>query len=257
MIFEFPETVTDLKIVPDDFQGMYIQAEEGGDYTLPKALGPSANAFKSLQATLAKVRKESDTFRNNQVDLSLLAEYGDNPEEIASSFSVKLEEMQTKDVKTKDAIAKVKEDIMKAAAGDLEKSQNRADAYKAQLHKVLVTNEAHKVLITEKGAIDLLLPHVERLARITDQDGKFVTEVIDQDGDTRYSPTTAERMTIAELVKEMKAKPEFARAFDSDTPSGGGANPNAGSRQNMPKPKKDMSANDKIGEGLKNRGIGT
>lgn len=251
MKFKFADNrkVEALDKVPREFHGMYEQGEDGG-FVLSSSMESVANSIDGLNNALGKER-------GSKVDLSPLAAYGDTPAAIAESVNAKIGELedQIKEAsKGKVNIDKVRQDLKAAHQVELDKEKARADGYRGQLDTVLVDNRGVTAITREEGNALLLMPHVRsqvKTTEVTREDGRkaFEVEVIDKDGDRRYSPATGQPMTIDELVVEMKGKPEFAACFKSQAPSGGGARPAARRTPSGPG-KEQKSANEKIAAGI-------
>lgn len=102
----------------------------------------------------------------------------------------------------------------------------------AAVQEYVVDAQANAAIATLKGRPKLLLPLVRaQLKAIKGEDGKYRVAVLDSDGEERRNPKTNEPMTVAELVAEMKADPEFGGAFEASGATGGGASvANTGAR---------------------------
>jgi hypothetical protein len=105
---------------------------------------------------------------------------------------------------------------------ELAKYEDQLTQLRGALHKELVTSRATQALANAKGAVKLLLPHIERHATVVEQDGHFVPVVTDGDGHTRIGEG-GNNMTFEELVAEMRSSSDFASAFEGTGSSGGGA----------------------------------
>lgn len=237
MEFDFSQNteVSDLNTVPEDFRGLYSETEEGsGKYRLAsdnEGVKSAVAAITRLNQALKASRAEAKANKQNKVDLSPLADYGDTPEAILEGFNSKLTELneQLKKKGGEDLsrqVEKIKQDLATAHAKELETRDKRVEALTGQLHGLLVTNEA-KGALTEANVIDadLALPFVQNQVKVAEDDGKFMVSVVDDAGDVRYSGVTGAPMTIKELVAEMKSKEKFAPLFKSEAPGGGGTKP--------------------------------
>ncbi len=111
--------------------------------------------------------------------------------------------------------------------------KKKNEVYKSQLQLALVTNSAQSALIKADAEGDgkLLLPHVVKQVRMVEKDDNtFEVEVIDDENMARLTPKggSTAKMTIPELVEEMKTNNEFAHGFKGTRASGGGTAPSAG-----------------------------
>ncbi len=215
--------------VPQDFHGLYV--EKDGKYVLNSedgAVGSAVKAITKLNTSLRAARAEAAGLKGRSADLSALAEYGDSPEAIIEGIQAKIAEIKETH-KTKGGeelerkVGKIKEDLASTHKKEVEARDERIAALTRQLHGHLVTSTATAAL-AEAGAIDvdLVLPHLSGQVKVSEEDGKFLVNVVDKAGDPRYSGATGAPMTIKELVAEMKAAEKFAPLFKSESHSGGG-----------------------------------
>jgi hypothetical protein len=82
-----------------------------------------------------------------------------------------------------------------------------------------------------KGNAKLLLPIIRPELGVVLVDGKRVTVVKGPDGKPRYHPTTNALVTVEDRLKELRAVPDYAGAFEGVSGSGSGARPSAGASQ--------------------------
>lgn len=112
--------------------------------------------------------------------------------------------------------------------GDLEKSYQQkiekltADAkaregtLNGQLKTLLVDNVAQSLANEISVSPDLILPHILKRLTVEEQDGKFLTRVLDSDG-------KASALSANELKAELLADARFAPIVKASNASGGGA----------------------------------
>lgn len=238
--------VTTIDSVNADLRWMY---KPDGDGFLLDAENPNVKStlstYNNLLHTLKRSRADTDAARKAKVDLTPLSEYGQTPEEIANSFKAKAEEL-TQQIKGVN-VEKIREGVTKEWQPKYETEQRKVKSLAEQLHTVMVTNEAISAIAKEKGDARLLLPFIKEQVKVTEVDGKFIVNVIDATGETRY--TGAQPTSIAELVKEMKADKQYGKLFESEAPSGAGTRPGAPSRP-VSQPGTKVSSVDKITMGL-------
>lgn len=121
---------------------------------------------------------------------------------------------------------------IKKLTEDLELEGVRGKGMFALLSTALVDNSAIRALEQNGGSVELLLPHIKQISRLTETDGKFAVEIVGADGTVRLSPQQGNTgpMSVAELVEEMKGSDSFARAFEGSGASGSGATPPSGAQ---------------------------
>lgn len=241
--------------VPEDFRGLY--KEDGDNYVLDSehdGVKSAVAAVTRLNKALNASRGEAKDLKSRAVDLSALSDYGSTVDEIAEGVQAKMAEAKKAGGKNAEdlerQVSKVREELAKAHASDLESRDKRIEALTGQLHSVLVREEAVKAL-ADAGAVDadLAMPHVISQVKVAEEDGEFKVLVVDGAGDPRYSGT-GEKMTIRDLVKGMKDDEKYGVLFKSDSPRGGGTPP--GVRRPAPGRRTDqpMSSREKIAAGL-------
>jgi hypothetical protein len=250
MEFDFGKStkVASLDSVPEQFRALYKEVEGEGfvlDSEDPKVAG-AVSAIAGLNKALRAAR--ADARSKTPIDLSPLSEYGADPEEIAEAIRAKLDEAAKAKGPGID-LEKIKADLARTHAGELEKERKRAEALQGQLYKVLVENAARQEIATQKGDADLLMPFVKERVTVSEDGGEFRVHVVDGTGDARYSGVTGSPMTLRELVAEMKADKRYGRLFESDAPDGGGTPP-SGPKRPLGRETADLSPVEKIKKGL-------
>ena len=129
----------------------------------------------------------------------------------------------TPEQKVKEQIEAVKTQLLDAHGKEKSKLEERLGRLSKQLESAMITSVATQAIAEHKGSVKVLMPHVERQTRLREVDGKFVVEVLGEDGNPRLTGTDAHPMTIGELVATMKTQNDFACAFEGSGASGSGA----------------------------------
>ena len=117
---------------------------------------------------------------------------------------------------------------------DSERNQlaSQLDSVTGQLSRELINSTAATAISKAGGSVDLLLPVLEARTRVRQRDdGQFVVEVPDRDGNARLSTASGsmDSMSIHELVSELREDKSFSRAFDPINAAGSGASASASS----------------------------
>lgn len=251
MDFDFTP-VESIDKVPAQFQKLYADKPgEDGKFSVNPDFQPVAEALNGFNRSNKTLREAAKKFV--PTDLSPLAEYGDTPEAIREAITLKIQEATG----AKGADLKKQVDAAVAAAKEghtkeLTKAQTRAQALQDQLYGLMVENGATAAVAELKGVPELLLPFIKQQVKVTEEDGKFVVQVIDTAGEPRYG-ATGSLMTIKELVAEMKANEKYGRLFESERPGGGGKPPGSGRQPVKQVSSKEMTSAEKIAAGLANR----
>jgi len=128
-----------------------------------------------------------------------------------------------KDTRVKEAIEANKRDLVKAHDTKVNELNNELKAVTTQLQEALVESKIVEALQTEKGNVELLLPHVRKFVQMKKGgDGKFYPEVVDEQGTPRVGDTSGNAMSILQKVQEMKGQKSFAPAFEGANSTGSG-----------------------------------
>ena len=256
MDFSFSDSkeVDTLDKVPSDFRSLYEEKEGKFVLSQDEKVKSAVSAVTRLNEALKAARAEAKK-KGTPVDLSPLQDYGTSPEEIAAGVKSKLEALETAAAGSKEAklnLDKIKEEMSKAHAKDIQGRDGKISALKSQLDKLLITDQA-KTAIAELGGdastIEILMPHILPHVKSIEEEGEIRPYVVDK-GDKRYSGVTAEPMTIKELVEGFKGSDKFGKLFPSTAPSGGGVNPGSGNSRGIPPKKGEMTATQKIQAGI-------
>lgn len=255
MDFDFT-AVDSIDKVPEAFRKLYNpQAGDDGKFQVAddwKGVATSIDGFNKTNKTLRQQLKDK------AVDLSALAEYGDNPTAIAEAVKTAIEAAgANKNQDVTKAVEAAKQALAAANGKELEKRDQRNQALQTQLYGLMVENAATAAVAELKGIPELLMPFIKTQVKVAEEDGQFKVQVIDSAGEVRYG-STGSPMTIKELVTEMKAQEKYGRLFESEQQpgrGGGGFQPGAGRQPGAgQRPAADLSPVDKIAHALKTRG---
>lgn len=216
--------------VPEQFRPIFAQGEDGKFKVDPKFTGV-ASAIVGFNKSNQALREELKGKKS--VDLSPLAEFGNDPATIKANFDARVAELVAKGGDAAKAVERVRSEMSAAHKAALDAANANGSRYQNLLHTHLVRSEALAAISAEKGVAELLMPFIQNQVKVTEVDGRFSVVVLDDKGEPRYSGLTGAPMTLAELVKGMKADPKFGRLFESDQQGGGGGmQPGAGRRGN-------------------------
>jgi hypothetical protein len=259
--FETNAVVKDINIVPDQFRPLFAEdPAEKGVFKLrsdDSAVKGAVEAIVGLNKALRAERKISTDLKGRAVDLSPLTEFGTSPEEIKSGIQAKIDEFQEQLAKGKDAkldLEKIKADIKAAHAKDLGTKDGTIKNLTTQLESILIDNALRSAIGDQSVDADLVLPFAKAFMRTSQEDGRFRAVVVDAEGSQRVNGATAQPMSPAELIADMKRNPKYAPLFKSEVPRGGGTPPGStGAR--IPPAGTKLSSIDRISAGLRKAGI--
>jgi len=276
MEFDFNENaqVSDISAVPEKYRGLYQEADDGQGntvYALSDAAKPLAEAYMGVNNSLKDVQNKKKQANDESaerrrklqgVEESLRAagfELDDN-KDLSEQLKGALDDLTSKaknGEQIKVDMDKVKADADKRVNEVSQAKDGEIEAMQSALHKHLVSDQAVRAISEQRGTPELLQPIVERYAKVVntgkDQNGtpQYQVVVTDEDGDAR-SDGKGGYMGVADLVAEMKTNEKFARAFESETPSGTGSQPGTMNRSPAQgqRGRDNMTSRDKIASGL-------
>lgn len=257
MEFEFLKnpTVDSIDKVPEQFRGLYAEGE--GGYVLNDSFKGTAGAIDGLNKSLKAARRDADEAKRNRPDMTgftavgqLLGLEGDDATN-AETLKQAVERVIGESKDGKVNWEKMKSDLSKGFATQLQAKDGELQTMSKTLQKYLVTTAAVQAIAGNKGVPELLLPHIQAKTKVIKEGEDYVVRVVDEAGDPRGN-ISGGFMTVEDLVKEMKASPTYGRAFESETPGGSGVKPNVG--KTTPRPQgQNLSPTEKIAAGLAKR----
>jgi len=213
--------VTDLELVPEAARGLYV--EDGDSFKLNDDFVTEgmvdATEVTGLKRKndelLAAQRKLKDTYD------------GIDPEEY-KKFAESREQAEREKQKLAGDFDARERQLLERHKAEVEKSKAEAERLNGTLHRLMVDNEAQAALVGARakkvGGMGLLMPHITSRAKVVDEDGRHVTRIYDEMGQVRLSTASgsAQPMTIAELVAEMRDSEEYAVCFEPENKKGTG-----------------------------------
>ena len=236
MDFEFGKAnvVETLDKVPEQFRDWY-EAGDGdneGKFVLGSGFKTAATTIDGFNSTNKKLRTEVNTLKAQKVDLtpwlSLAGVVGLEDGEEATPEKIKeaIEKLVQQPGQSKANFERMKADLLKSHDTALKAKDGEIAAANSALTKYLVDSAATTAIVAEKGVPALLLPYIKQHVKVVKEDDDFHVRVVDDDGAFRGG-STGGHMTIAELVKELKADATFGRAFESEAKGSATGNPSA------------------------------
>lgn len=252
--------------VPPQFKGLYAQVdseghEDHGAFIIADYAKGAVEAVMGQDAALVKSRKEAKSLKDT-ADMSPLEKWGESATEVAAKFLSITEDFETRLADGNDAkinLDKYKEERDKGHTVEKQAWEKKYNALYVQLEENIVTREAVSAIAAEGGKPKLLLPFVKSAVKLAQENGEFRPYVVDAAGDRRFSPTSGNDLTIAELVTEMKADTEYGPLFTSpkqEHSGGAGTPPSSTVTPNKTgNEQTGMSSMDKISAGLRQQGV--
>jgi hypothetical protein len=221
-----------------DVQAHYGMADDGS-YRLE--VSPSGGfEFADTRGLKAALQKERAERSKAQASLKALTErVGDLDVDAAREAVAKVAEMGDWDPEKKLAEAKKqfeqqladkyegeRKQITTKYAEEIKAREDMLASTRAQLQSQLIASAGVSAINAASGSVELLLPIVERMARMKlDENGRYHAEVVDESGTPRLSPKSGSTapMSVAELVEELRGNEKYARAFDGTGAKGSGS----------------------------------
>jgi hypothetical protein len=262
--FEENKTVADLSTVPEQFRSLYVEATDDGNtvHKLSDAVAGLVEAYtgtnKALESARSDKKKASDESAARRVALKAIDDFvvelgleeSDNPVETLRSHFGTLSESVKNGKEIQIDLDKIRREYEVRMAEKDETHAKEIQAKDGALERHLVQDVATRALTEAKGAVDLLLPHVRNHCKVVVTDtGSYEVRVVDAQGDVR-SDGAGGWMGVNELVAELKSTEMYGRAFDSETPGGGGSPPGGMNRVIKTPNNEEKSSISKISDGL-------
>jgi len=262
MKFDFPETVADGSTIPEEYKGLYTEAN--GSFTLSENVRGLAKAYVSTDTALERARADKTTASNESAQRrqalkafeDAAAELGIDPgDDLVTAYKTHFSDLADqvkggKDMKVN--LDKIREDHQKALAEAIGNKDKEVNMMQGTLERYLVDREAEEALKQAKArSLVVMLPHVKQHVKVVREGDEYIARVVDAQGDFR-SNGKGGFMGIGDLVTELKANADFAPNFESESPGGTGTKPGTTNRT-PPKQGDDRNAVDKIAAGLAGR----
>jgi predicted GIY-YIG superfamily endonuclease len=220
--------VDSLDAVDEPFRALYEQ--DGEKFKLKVDGVEDTSGLKNALA--AERRRASDLEKK----VKGWERSGKTPDEIAELIEAQEARAQS-EAEKKGEWDKLKAQMNTAHQAELGKKDESLAAMRRRLSTELVDKNAVAEIAAAGGVPDLLLPHVQRHAKVDDD---FNVTVVDAQGGPRVKGN-GDPFTIKDLVAEMKASDVFGRAFNGSGQSGGGTPPaNGGGVNPQIKSKADL-----------------
>lgn len=258
MEFDFSAngTVDTLDKVPEQFRPVYSEDPATKKFTVNPTMKGIVDALTGLNGALKNERKSTATLKGQKDVAAVIKEtFGlDTVEEVKA----KLDELTTQVTeKSKVDPAKIKADIEKTFDTERQTLKGANAKMQATLEKYLVDAAATGALAEAKGNVKLLLPIIKSQTAVVADGEEYVVRVKDAAGDYRGNGAGG-FMTVADLVKELKASSDYGVAFASDAPAGGGKPNGQQNNQQRQQQQREQATGEKtpqqlISDGLKAR----
>ncbi len=236
--FEANKNVDTLEVVPEQYRGLYVEADNG--FTISESatsiIADYVGTSKALEKSKADKKAASDESAQRRITtkayddilVTLGIEEDDRNAEGLQKYVEGLNDQIKGGKENRTSVEKIQaqaEERIRAAVAT--KDEELAGMAKS-LHTYMIGEAAVRELTSVGGSADLLMPHVVSSAKvIKNEEGEYQVRVVDDQGDIRYDGAGG-FFLLKDLVSEMKASEKFGAGFKSEQKSGGGSQPGSG-----------------------------
>lgn len=219
--------VDDLDAVPEALREHYEEANDGGfRLKVEPARGWSLDNVDGLKSALSSERAEVKRLKET------VEQFGDMDPKKARDAVSRLEKLAAEDPESKAAeqIEAIKRQMQEKLSAREQELSGVADRYRKQLERELIEARAAAAIAKNKGNVDLLLPHVQKMMRVDEEGEAFVARVVDDKGEVRLTKkaSSTDPMNVDELVESMRNDERYSAAFAGTGATGGGATSSRG-----------------------------
>lgn len=211
--------VDSLEALPEAVRPLYEQ--DGDKFRL------QLDGYEDPAGLKSALQKEREAAKSAQKQASAWAQLGKTPEEIQQLVEAQRKAEEDK-LKGSGEWDKLKAQMLEQTAKEREQLEGKLKSKDAAIERHLIDSQAVAAISEMKGVPALLLPHVKAAVRVVDDNGEYVTRVVDAQGNPRVNGK-GEFLSIKDLVSEMRQSEVFGRAFEPTGTTGSGAQGGAAS----------------------------
>ena len=211
-------TVDTLDDVPENLRSLYSEAD--GKFRL------AVDGLEDTAGLKSALQKEREAARTAEKQAKAWMALGKTPEEIAALVDAQRKAEADRALKGGE-FDKVKNQIVEQSEREKTDLRNIIKSKDAAIERYLIDAQATAAISEMKGIPVLLLPHVKAAVKVVEDNGDFVTRVVDAQGNPRVN-SKGEFLSIRDLVDEMRQNEVFGRAFEPTGATGSGAGGSGG-----------------------------
>ena len=209
--------IDSLETVPETVRSLYVP--DGDKFKLDVSGIEDTSGLKSA------LQKEREAAKHAAKQVSAWSSLGKTPEEIQELLEAQRKADEDKATKNGEW-EKLKAQMQEQSAAERQKLEQALKAKDGAIERYLIDAQAVAAISELKGVPALLLPHVKAAVKVVDDDGEYVTRVVDAQGNPRVN-AKGDFLTIKDLVSEMRQSEVFGRAFEASGTSGTGSRPSS------------------------------
>lgn len=210
--------VESLESIPENVRSLYQQ--DGDKFRL------QIDGYEDPAGLKSALQKERETAKSASKQAQAWASLGKSPEEIQQLLESQRKSEEDKAAKNGEW-DKLKVQMQEQFGSERAKLESALKAKDGAIERYLVDAQATAAISELKGVPALLLPHVKASVKVVDDDGEYVTRVVDANGNPRVN-SKGDFLSIKDLVSEMRQSDVFGRAFEPTGTTGGGAHTSGG-----------------------------
>lgn len=211
--------IDSLETVPETVRSLYVP--DGDKFKLDVSGIEDTSGLKSA------LQKEREAAKNAAKQANAWVSLGKTPEEIQELLEAQRKADEDKATKNGEW-EKLKVQMQEQSANERQKLEQALKAKDGAIERYLIDAQAVAAISELKGVPALLLPHVKAAVKVVDDDGEYVTRVVDAQGNPRVN-AKGDFLTIKDLVSEMRQSEVFGRAFEASGTTGTGSRPSTAS----------------------------
>jgi hypothetical protein len=197
-----------------------VQVEENQEMSIEEIKQQFHSLKEEHEKTKLYLNKANKEAKERRLALKELEENGLSIEE-AINLKRRLEEEEREKAFKKGDIEKVKEQLTSSFDKEKKEMLTKIEKMQKSLYENLVSARANEAISEAGGVSKLLMPFVQKYARVQEEDGKHTVRIFDEDGEVRFN-SRGDYMSISDYISELKSDEVFGRAFMVDVRSGAG-----------------------------------
>lgn len=200
-------------------------AEKDGKYTFEFETPSEVSGLKkNKEQLLADLAKAKDALKGYEgIDPAKYAELVKAHEDAERAALEGKGQWQVLEQQLKDQHAQQVKQLVDKHEEEKKALQGELTSLTGALEENLIDAGLTLALSKHTKAVELLMPHARKHAKMIKDGDKYVGRVVDKDGNPRIGDAQGKPMTFDQLVEEMKASETYLRAFDANPNGGGGA----------------------------------
>lgn len=219
--------------LPDALKGEYVAGKDGR-YTL-QVSAVDGYALEDVSALTRALSTERENASSYAAKLEKLKDLDPDAARDALQKIAKMKDW-TPEEKVREQMKAREEALRTEFEKALDPVKKEKDRYWSEVQNLLVRSEAMRAL-AGKAEPELLLPIIEKRARVVERDGKFVAQVMDDNGAPMMHATKDAQgrtvvvdMPLEQFALSLKDNPRYAPAFFGTGHSGSGAQGSGGGK---------------------------